>query len=96
MQCATLKKFTYSSNHLFFKIFRLITIRYTAPVENIFWKRDAMKPIGQKIVKLMYDMNFETSPVILHVFSNGGAYLYQHLDLAMEELQTPLDVSRPW
>lgn len=75
-------------------ISRLITIRYTAPVENIFWKRDAMKPIGQKIVKLMLDMNFEANPIIIHVFSNGGAYLYQHIDLAIKEYQIPLDVSQ--
>lgn len=74
---------------------RLITVRYTAPVENIFWKRDAMKPIGQKIVKLLHDMNFDANPIILHVFSNGGAYLYQHIDVAMKEFQTPLDVSSP-
>lgn len=72
---------------------RLITIRYTAPFENVFWKRDAMKPIGQKIVKLMLDMNFDANPIIIHVFSNGGAYLYQHIDLAIKEYQVPLDVS---
>lgn len=83
-----------TSTHFFtFPPLRLITVRYTAPVENIFWKRDAMKPIGQKIVKLLYDMNFDANPIILHVFSNGGAYLYQHIDLAMKEFQTPLDVS---
>lgn len=76
-------------------MYRLITVRYTAPVENIFWKRDAMKPIGQKIVKLLYDMNFEANPIILHVFSNGGVYLYQYIDIAMKEFQTPLDVSFP-
>lgn len=58
---------------------RLITVRYTAPVENLFFKREAMKPIGDKIVKLIYDMNFDTHPLIFHVFSNGGAYLYQHI-----------------
>lgn len=73
--------------------FRLITIRYTAPVEYIFWNRDGMKLLGQKIVKLLYDMNFVANPIIVHVFSNGGAYLYQHLDLAMKELQVPLEVN---
>lgn len=77
-----------------FQLFvRLITVRYTAPVETIFWKRDAMKPIGQKVVKLLYDMNFDANPIILHIFSNGGAYLYQHIDMAIKEFQTPLDVS---
>lgn len=71
---------------------RLITVRYTAPVDNIVWKRDALQPIGQKIVKLLYDMSFDTNPIILHVFSNGGAYLYKYIDLATKEFQSPLDV----
>lgn len=71
---------------------RLITVRYIAPVDNIIWQRDALGPIGQKIVKLLYDMNFEANPIILHVFSNGGAYLYKYIDLAIKEFQSPLDV----
>lgn len=71
---------------------RLITVRYTAPVDNIVWERDALQPIGQKIVKLLYDMSFDANPIILHVFSNGGAYLYKYLDLATKEFQSPLDV----
>lgn len=71
---------------------RLITVRYTAPVDQTIWKRDALKPIGQKIVKLLYDMSFDTNPIILHVFSNGGAYLYKYIDLATKEFQSPLDV----
>lgn len=51
-----------------------------------------MKSFGQKIVKLLYDMSLDTNPIIIHVFSNGGAYLYQHIDLAIKEFQTPLDV----
>lgn len=85
---------THRPNSHFVVCYRLITIRYTAPVENIFWKRDAMKPLGQKIVKLMLDMNFDANPIIIHVFSNGGAYLYQHIDLAIKEYQIPLDVSQ--
>lgn len=52
-----------------------------------------MKPIGQKIVQLLLDMNFTSNPIILHIFSNGGAYLYQHIDLAIKEFQIPLDVN---
>lgn len=74
--------------------FRLITVRYTAPVENLFLKREAMKPIGDKIVKLIYDMNFDTHPLIFHVFSNGGAYLYQHIWLAFRQYSPTVQVSR--
>lgn len=88
-------KFLSSYAQLFsfhFDWYRLITVRYTAPVDHIILKRDALEPIGQKIVKLMYDMSFDTNPIILHVFSNGGAYLYKHIDTAMKEFQSPLDV----
>lgn len=67
-------------------------MRYIASVDNIIWQREALGPIGQKIVKLLYDMNFEANPIILHVFSNGGAYLYKYIDLAIKEFQSPLDV----
>ncbi|XP_055382015.1 transmembrane protein 53-A [Condylostylus longicornis] len=70
----------------------LITIRYTAPVESMFWKRSAMIPIGEKIVKLIYDMNFDKHPMIVHVFSNGGAYLYQHISVAMKETNRPINI----
>lgn len=46
--------------------------------------------IGEKILKLMYDMNFEGHPLIFHIFSNGGAYLYQHISLAMRQHGMPL------
>ncbi|XP_037035060.1 transmembrane protein 53 isoform X1 [Bradysia coprophila] len=70
----------------------LITVRYTAPVENLFFKREAMKPIGDKIVKLIYDMNFDTHPLIFHVFSNGGAYLYQHIWLAFRQYSPTVQI----
>lgn len=82
----------YLIKKIFIECFSLITVRYTAPVENIFWQREGMRPIGQKIVKLLCDMNFDANPIILHVFSNGGVYLYQYIDLAIKEFQTPLDV----
>uniref|UniRef100_A0A1I8Q7G4 Transmembrane protein 53 n=1 Tax=Stomoxys calcitrans TaxID=35570 RepID=A0A1I8Q7G4_STOCA len=70
----------------------LITVRYTAPVDTLFWKRREMFPIGEKILKLIYDMNFDSHPVIFHLFSNGGAYLYQHISLAIRKHRTPLQV----
>lgn len=77
----------------FDKCYSLITVRYTAPVENLFWKRGAMKPIGEKILKLIFDMNFDSHPLIFHVFSNGGAYLYQHIALAIKKSKKPVQVN---
>ncbi|XP_055541929.1 transmembrane protein 53-B [Wyeomyia smithii] len=70
----------------------LITIRYTAPVNNLFWKRKAMVQIGEKILKLIYDMNFDSHPLIFHVFSNGGAFLYQHIALANRRSKRPVRI----
>ncbi|XP_017032159.1 transmembrane protein 53 [Drosophila kikkawai] len=70
----------------------LITVRYTAPVDTLFWKRAEMVPIGEKILKLIQDMNFDAHPLIFHIFSNGGAYLYQHINLAVINHKSPLDV----
>ncbi|XP_064554054.1 transmembrane protein 53 [Drosophila montana] len=70
----------------------LITVRYTAPVDTLFWKRSEMIPIGEKILKLIQDMNFDAHPLIFHIFSNGGAYLYQHINLAVRKHKSPLQV----
>ncbi|KAH8410309.1 hypothetical protein KR009_011659 [Drosophila setifemur] len=70
----------------------LITVRYTAPVDTLFWKRSEMVPIGEKILKLIQDMNFDDHPIIFHIFSNGGAYLYQHINLAIIKFKSPLQV----
>ncbi|XP_016977190.1 transmembrane protein 53 [Drosophila rhopaloa] len=70
----------------------LITVRYTAPVDTLFWKRTEMVPIGEKILKLIQDMNFDSHPLIFHIFSNGGAYLYQHINLAVIKYKSPLQV----
>ncbi|KAH8328731.1 hypothetical protein KR074_007850 [Drosophila pseudoananassae] len=70
----------------------LITVRYTAPVDTLFWKRSEMVPIGEKILKLIQDMNFDAHPIIFHIFSNGGAYLYQHINIAVVKHKCPLQV----
>ncbi|KAI9577073.1 hypothetical protein GQX74_011153 [Glossina fuscipes] len=70
----------------------LMTIRYTAPVDTLFWRRSEMVPIGEKILKLVQDMNMHKHPIILHIFSNGGAYLYQHISLATRRNKTPLKI----
>lgn len=51
-----------------------------------------MIPIGEKILKLIQDMNFDAHPLIFHIFSNGGAYLYQHINLAVRKHKSPLKV----
>lgn len=52
-----------------------------------------MKPIGEKILKLIFEMNFDSHPIFFHVFSNGGAYLYQYITVAMRQSEIPLNVT---
>ncbi|KAF5306565.1 hypothetical protein FQR65_LT07292 [Abscondita terminalis] len=61
-----------------------ITLRYSAPLKFIFWQRSRLKSIGERLVKLLYDMNFESHPIIVHCFSNGGAFLLYNFLLALE------------
>lgn len=74
-------------------IFRLITLRYTAPVKYLFWKRHQLSNLGDRIVKLLVDMNFESHPVIVHCFSNGGAFLYQNFSVALGKSSKPIEVT---
>ncbi|XP_066591147.1 transmembrane protein 53 [Prorops nasuta] len=69
-----------------------ITVRYTAPVECLFWRTDRMPYIGQKLLEALMDKNLEDHPIFFHVFSNGGAATYQHVSLAMQKTDSPLKV----
>ncbi|OAD52765.1 Transmembrane protein 53 [Eufriesea mexicana] len=69
-----------------------ITLRYTAPVECLFWRRDKMLYIGKRLIQVITDKSLDQHPIFFHVFSNGGAFLYQHVSLAMQQANTPLEV----
>lgn len=61
-------------------------------MESLLWDHDILKPIGVKIVRLLLDMNFDSHPFIVHMFSNGGAYLYHHIQMAVKQLNSWLDI----
>ncbi|XP_020289324.1 transmembrane protein 53 isoform X2 [Pseudomyrmex gracilis] len=69
-----------------------ITLRYTAPVECLFWRRDKMPYIGKRLLQVITDKRLDEHPIFFHVFSNGGAFLYQHVSLAMQKANTPFKV----
>lgn len=69
-----------------------ITLRYTAPVECLFWRWDRMPNIGKQLVQVISDRSLDEHPIFFHVFSNGGAFLYQHVSLAMQQAGTPIKV----
>lgn len=43
-------------------------------------------------MELITDMSLEEHPIFFHVFSNGGAFLYQHVSLAIQMHEKPLKV----
>ena len=53
-----------------------------------------MHQLGRRLVELIIDMSLEEHPIFFHVFSNGGAFLYQHVSQAMQLCSKPLKVWR--
>lgn len=70
----------------------LITIRYSAAVSHVFWDKSGMADTARKIVKFIRDMKLDEHPVFLHVFSNGGAFLYEHVSLMFRKGEKPIKV----
>nr|XP_023016825.1 transmembrane protein 53 [Leptinotarsa decemlineata] len=70
----------------------LITLRYIAPVKCLFWKRYQMITIAENLVKFLIDLNFDNNPIIVHCFSNGGAFMYQNFSLALNKSPKPLQI----
>ncbi|KAK9886514.1 hypothetical protein WA026_016793 [Henosepilachna vigintioctopunctata] len=70
----------------------LITLRYISPVKYLFWKQHRMVKIGEKLVKLLNDLNFVNNPIIIHCFSNGGAFQYQFFSQALKLSPNPMQI----
>ena len=51
-----------------------------------------MRQIGKRLVELIADMSLEEHPIFFHVFSNGGAFVYQHVSQALKERPGKLKV----
>ncbi|KAJ1525490.1 hypothetical protein ONE63_010299 [Megalurothrips usitatus] len=75
-----------------------VTLRCTAPLGSLFLRRRRMRELGRRLLDELLDLNLNEHPIFFHVFSNGGAYLYKHVVLAMQERTAPaapLRVRRP-
>ncbi len=60
-------------------------MRYIAPIDYIFWKRDeALPAIGQKLVALFDELELNDHPVIFHVFSGAGCMVLNAFYRALE------------
>ncbi|XP_003975939.2 transmembrane protein 53 [Takifugu rubripes] len=60
-----------------------VTLRYTAPLKTIFISESfgykELKSTALKLLEILYDYEVENSPVLFHVFSNGGFMLYRYI-----------------
>ncbi len=60
-------------------VFRCITIRYTAPTGQVFGRGSRLPAIAQKLLDLVKEFNLENNPIVIHVFSNAGGFVYQQI-----------------
>lgn len=74
---------------------RCITLRCTAPLACLFLRRSKMRAMGRRLLDELMDLHLNEHPIFFHVFSNGGAYLYKHVALAMQERAAPIKVWKP-
>ncbi|KAI4487716.1 hypothetical protein M0802_011906, partial [Mischocyttarus mexicanus] len=67
-----------------------ITLRYTAPMECLFGRRNKMPYIGKRLLQVIAKNSLNDHPIFFHIFSNGGALLYQHISIAMQQTNSPI------
>lgn len=69
---------------LFSSLFQgCVTIRYTAPLKTVFISESfgykELKSTALKLLEILFDYEVENSPILFHVFSNGGFMLYRYI-----------------
>ncbi|XP_011298688.1 transmembrane protein 53 isoform X2 [Fopius arisanus] len=69
-----------------------ITLRCIAPVEWLLWRRDKILIIGRQLLQVILDRSLDQHPIFFHIFSNGGAILYQQISVAMQGMGNPINV----
>lgn len=64
---------------LFLQIYRCITIRYTSPRDTAFFKAEQLKDTACKLLDLLDDYSITENPILFHIFSNNGSYVYSNV-----------------
>ncbi|XP_063701346.1 transmembrane protein 53-like [Culicoides brevitarsis] len=63
----------------------LIVVRYCGPVSHVFWDKPGLVKAARDIAKyLKNDSRLDGRPLFLHLFSNGGAFLNEHLSMCLK------------
>ena len=64
---------------MFYSVCRCITITYTAEGDVTFFKTHKLRDIACKILDLLEDYSVTENPILFHIFSNNGSYVYHSL-----------------
>ncbi|XP_063697883.1 transmembrane protein 53-A-like [Culicoides brevitarsis] len=70
----------------------MTTLRYTVPGDALFVWRPKMTRISKSILRTLEEENLTKNPLIVHVFSNGGAYAFKYISDEMKNSQLELDI----
>ncbi|ESP05223.1 hypothetical protein LOTGIDRAFT_75744, partial [Lottia gigantea] len=58
---------------------RCITVRYTAPSKYLYFNHGKLARLAKGVLDTLYDRNLEDHPIFIHMFSNGGCYVYYNI-----------------
>lgn len=55
---------------------RCITISYTAPNRDVFFRSNNLCHAAEKLLEIIMDLDLKAHPIFVHSFSNGGGTVY--------------------
>lgn len=56
-----------------------ITIKYTSPRDVAFFNVEKLRDTACKILDLLDDYSITENPILFHIFSNNGSYVYSNI-----------------
>lgn len=70
----------------------LVTLRYTAPVSALFFRPSKMWGITRGILDTIDENRLGERPILVHTFSNGGAYCFRYLLSMIRSMKRPVEI----
>lgn len=70
----------------------LITVRYTAPGYALFFRTSKMWKIADGLLKTLDDHQLQDHPIVIHGFSNGGAYCFRYISSIVQNTKRPMRI----
>lgn len=70
----------------------LITMRYTAPMDALFFRPSKLRDIGGEILKTLDKHQLDDHPFLVHGFSNGGSYCFRYISALIQATKRPIQI----